>query len=401
MPATRALILLGSALLHQAALPVTAQDDVTWLDSVIDMDPTGTRHASTWYKYTAPSNGATVAWFDQVKPTHSSQSSFFATNTQGFGYMGLQQVEELRPGRIFFKGYAIFSIWDKGCAHVMDESACPADQQSQVLQCGDWAVCSRFGGEGTGAKAKIVFNQWEVETAYSFLVTAEKVSVTDVAYTGYFYAPERGQWDLMAKIQVGFGSHPWYITIPGSFVEMWDDENFNDKRWAEFGPSFMATLDAPDNFQQVMTASFEYHDAQGESTNNIHAEVTADGRRFAMGFGPEYTRTVQKFQTFNLVAMSEEPAELLDWRTLKAYSKLPSGCEGGTCFLAHLNSLFWESTSKEYAPITFLICVILVLGITWCVCQLPCLNRQQAYAPPYAPGPGYSPYPPQQTPFIK
>jgi len=88
---------------------------------------------------------------------------------QGFGYLGLQQVEA-RDNWLGFMGTAIFSIWDSGCNAIMDESACPENQRAQIIECGEMAVCSRFGNQGTGQQSMIRFSEWTVEQTYGFSI---------------------------------------------------------------------------------------------------------------------------------------------------------------------------------------------------------------------------------------
>jgi len=317
------------------------------------------RNAATHFSYTSPLQyGHPVAWYNNLVPRHSSESTFFATNTQGFGYMGLQQVEERG---LFFQGTAIFSIWDNGCNDIMDPSACPLQQQAEIIECGELAVCSRFGNEGTGFRSMLRFDEWELEQSYGFLVQAIQISTDKVRYDGYFHAPELGGWVLISKIQVSVGSKPWYLHSMGSFVEQWDTRSSEDVRWGRFGPGFVEAAGAQDVWTQITRATFSHTVGAAEDTTHVHANVTNYGTQWGMGIGGDLVKGVVQNTVFDVYQYSGVPQDLLHFSTLRQSGQLPTGCLGGTCTGTLVKHVIQEAFSKTFILLT-------ALGLVACLC---------------------------------
>jgi hypothetical protein len=318
------------------------------------------RNEATWLHYDSPlMHGTPVAFYNSITPKHSSESTFFATNTQGHGYMGLQQVEKAGSPINWYQGQAIFSIWDSECNEIMDESACPEHQRAQIIECGEMAVCSRFGNEGTGQQSKIRFDEWEVEQTYGFLVQAFSVAPDRVQYEGYFHAAELGGWVLLSKIQVQVrGAMPWYLHRMGSFVEQWDGRSNEDLRWARFGPAFVESDTAKDSWVQVRSARFSH--TEMNPTSHVHVEGKVEGAQWGMGIGGDLVRTTYQQQILP-VPSSPVPQDLLLFGTLRGANQLPGGCLDGTCTGTLIKSFIETAFSKQYffAPI---------LGLLACCC---------------------------------
>jgi len=329
-------------------------------------DGDGQRHACTWLNYQSPlSYGHVVAFFNTITPKHSSESTFFATNTQGFGYMGLQQVEHRG---MFFEGIAIFSIWDDNCNHVMDPDACPLAQQVEIVECGDIARCSRFGGEGTGAKSTIGFHEWELEQSYSFLVMAKQDASDKVLYEGYFYAPELGGWKLLSKLRVPVGNRPWYIHSMGSFVEQWDTSSSDDVRWARYGPAFVEG-NYYGSWTQITRATWSHTMGANENQNHVDGKVTNYGRQWGMGIGGSTVKTLWSGTTLEITTPSMVPPELVTFNTLRSSGQLPTGCAGGTCTSTLIAGWVSDAFSKTYIVITVLAAVACLIFAVPAVCM--------------------------------
>lgn len=302
------------------------------------------------------------AWYNRLVPEQSSESTFFATNAQSYGYMGLQQVEKRG---FWFEGKAIFSIWDSNCAAVMDAGACPEDQRAVILECGKLARCDRFGNEGTGVRSTIRFDEWDLGKGYSFVVEATPVGHDRVRYDGYLYAAELGGWVLLSKILVPRAGKAWQLQQMSSFVEQWTAESYDDHRWGSFGASFVEG--ASGAWQQITSATFKHTYGANEDSTHVSAAVTDDGLRWGMGAGGTVQKDTAHGTTLHVSPSGGYPTELSEYIRLRSSGLLESGCEGGTCGSTAFKRIMQDALTKTYLPIW-------IIGFLWlCCCCCPCL----------------------------
>lgn len=101
------------------------------------------RTASVHFNFGRPSNARNPIWYyNEVYPIQGSTDTYYATNTFGYGYAGIQMHEKGARG-----SFVICSIWD--------QPAGPARMET----CGEGVRCTGFGGEGTGAKSMWPFER--------------------------------------------------------------------------------------------------------------------------------------------------------------------------------------------------------------------------------------------------
>jgi hypothetical protein len=168
------------------------------------------RHSSVHFFY-HPSSGASSgisAWYNEVTVTARSEDSFYNVNGNGYGYAGIQSVD--MSNGVMSKGKVLFSIWDQLCTGD-DMNDCPEDKRVVIDMCCEECTCERFGGEGTGGKAWFYYDTWTMNTAYSFLTTAEAAEGNQVIMACYFFAPEDGFWRIMGRIRTNRGDRDWAI----------------------------------------------------------------------------------------------------------------------------------------------------------------------------------------------
>ena len=154
------------------------------------------RHASVHLRYILPSLGPLDAWYNEVEVQESSTSSYFSVLGHAYGYAGIQQLTE-DP----FTGRVIFSIWDPPNCSYTDPSACPEEERAAFTTCGPDTVCTRFGGEGSGAKSYMEWNTWQTDMKYKFLIHASQRGKEHVEFSCRFYAAEFG-WRMLSRIVV-------------------------------------------------------------------------------------------------------------------------------------------------------------------------------------------------------
>ena len=106
--------------------------------------------------------------------------SYFMANGFGEGYFGIQVKSATER-------WVLFSVWDPAEGNGM----------TTLLKKGEGVTAQRFGGEGTGGQSYLPFN-WKAGTTYRFLTRGKPDGSGNTVYTSWFFAPENGNWKLMA-----------------------------------------------------------------------------------------------------------------------------------------------------------------------------------------------------------
>lgn len=322
----------------------------------------GTRHASVRLNYHPSSVEDVVSFYNQVVVSHSSEATYFAANRHAVGYMGIQQVEDRG---FWFIGQAIFSIWDPGCEHLLDAEQCPNSDRVKVVKCGFSAVCSRFDGEGTGAKATVRVKNFGPDDTLAFLVTASELVSGKIRYDGYFHSNADG-WELLAQIEIA-ATRPRSFSELRSFVEQWENVDGEKLRWGWFGPVFLehkALLPVRTSWKQVTTASFHWRNGPNEDATHNDCRLSDDGRQWGLGIGGDLQRTADKSEMFTVASGQPWPSNLETYVKLREKGNLPGGCFGGTCFDTQVKRILADMFSKDYIGIT--ICGFLAFLIVIC-----------------------------------
>jgi len=328
------------------------------------------QHASAHLRYYQGDADTYTAWYSTLVPKHSSEDTYFSVLAHNFGYMGLQQVEERG---LFFQGQAIFSIWDNSCHHLLDPDACPESERAEVVECGEMAICQRFGHEGTGFKSIITFSEWELEQPYGFLVQAFNEGNGKMRFEGYFHAYELGGWVLVSKIRVNLGHRTPRLDGLYSFVEQWSDRSSEDVRWGRYGPMFLEAAAVPNSWSQVMEATFTHvigsTGANGypADSTHIHANVTNGGTQWGLGIGGNLVKGVNFGDTLSLSAGMGQPADLQQFQALRSGGQLPGGCMGGTCLSTQIAHFFSSGLTKsKLLPFLGIALAVCMFGVSCC-----------------------------------
>ena len=229
-----------------------------------------------WYQYPPKTQ---IAWFyNEVTVKTDPLWSYYMACGFARGYFGIQ-VNSPTERRI------LFSVWNAG-TEPTDPSKVPSQDQVQLLAKGPNVVTGAFGNEGTGGHGYLVY-PWKTGHTYRFLVSAQPEGAETV-YSGYFYFPEKKQWGLIACYrapQDGGWLHGLY-----SFNEDFNPANGYQRRWAEFGPTWIKT--AQGQWMEMTTAHFTLTSDGVKERLDRAAGVT--GSRFFLsngGFLPTPTLT--------------------------------------------------------------------------------------------------------------
>lgn len=114
----------------------------------------------------------------------------------------------------------LFSVWSP--FHTDNPKEIPEDQRIKLLKKGKDVYTGEFGNEGSGGQSFLRF-PWITGNTYRFLNSVTPDGKGNTIYTAYFYAPEVGQWQLIASF-LRPQTDTWYQR-PHSFLENFLDNN--------------------------------------------------------------------------------------------------------------------------------------------------------------------------------
>ncbi|SNS16822.1 F5/8 type C domain-containing protein [Belliella buryatensis] len=172
----------------------------------------GRRGPSVHLGYQVP-DGINYKWFYNEMTIPEGQDpigSYFMANGFAEGYFGIQ-VNSPNERRV------LFSVWSPFVTDNPNEI--PEDERIIVLKKGQDVYTGEFGNEGSGGQSYLRFN-WVAGNTYKFINSVEPDGNGNTIYTGYFFAPEVGEWQIIASFKRP-KTNTWYKR-PHSFLE-----NFN------------------------------------------------------------------------------------------------------------------------------------------------------------------------------
>lgn len=192
----------------------------------------GRRGPSVHLNFEVPENSGDVEYFYNeitVPEGNDVLGSYFMANGFGQGYFGIQ-VNAPNERRV------LFSVWSP--YKTDDPNEIPDDQKIKLLKKGDGVYTGEFGNEGSGGQSYYKF-MWKAATTYKFLLKAKPVGNNFTDFTAWFFAPEVGEWKLIASF-----SRPktnTYLTHLYSFLENFYTEQGNVTRFGQFPNQWIYT----------------------------------------------------------------------------------------------------------------------------------------------------------------
>ncbi|WP_136468706.1 DUF3472 domain-containing protein [Flagellimonas onchidii] len=251
----------------------------------------GRRGPSVHMSYEEP-QGKDIKWFYNEVTVPEGEDvigSFFMANGHAEGYFGMQ-VNSASERRV------LFSIWS--AFNTDDPNQIPEDYKVLNLGNGDDVTVQDFGNEGSGKQSFKVFN-WKADTTYKFLLKAEPSVNNSTDYTAYFFAPEVGEWQLIASLRRPQTST--YLKRPHSFLENFVPSTGFMAREVLFGNQWAYTTD--DTWVELNKGTFTA-DATASQGHRLDFTGGAQGDKFFLkncGFfdengtaGTAFTRTLSQ-----------------------------------------------------------------------------------------------------------
>lgn len=311
----------------------------------------GRRGPSVHLGYSVPATKNVLWFYNEVTVPRGEdvQGSYYMANGFGQGYFGIQ-VNSESERRV------LFSVWSPYDTQNPDEI--PEDYKIILLGKGDGVTTGEFGNEGSGGQSYLRYN-WKTGNTYKFLLKAEPSVNNSTDYTAYFYAPETGEWKLIASFRRPYTST--YLTNLYSFLENFRTETGYLPRMAKYSNQWI--YDTDKNWTELNKAKFTI-DATGRSGNRLDYAGGADGNTFFMkncGFFSKNTKVDTyhertklgiepdiDFEQLPIPTLPEDPNYLdkTNWEVLSYSSQATNG--EGENGLASLvidgnNATYWHS----------------------------------------------------------
>ena len=198
-----------------------------------------------------------VEWFYSEITVPEGQDvlgSYFMANGFSEGYFGFQ-VNSDTERRI------LFSVWSP--FETDDPDAIPEDQKIRLLEKGADVYSGEFGNEGSGGQSYLRY-PWRAGVTYRFLLRGHPAEGNNTDYTAWFYAPEAGQWMLIASWRRPQTST--YLTGLYSFLENFIPETGVITRQARYGNQWIC--DAGGQWHELTRARFTA-DATAQKGNRL------------------------------------------------------------------------------------------------------------------------------------
>ena len=205
----------------------------------------GRRGPSVHLNYEVPSEAKDVQYFYNemtIPQGNDVVGSYFMATGFAEGYFGIQ-VNSQTERRV------LFSVWSP--FKTDDPKSIPDDKKIILLKKGNEVISNDFGGEGSGGQSIRVFN-WKSDTTYKFLLKAKPSVNNSTDYTAYFYAPEIGEWELMASFRRPMTST--YIKSPHSFLENFIPSTGDQTRMVKYSNQWLR--DRNGKWHKVKNAKF-------------------------------------------------------------------------------------------------------------------------------------------------
>ncbi|MBT32397.1 MAG: nematoblast specific protein [Thalassobius sp.] len=239
----------------------------------------GRRGPSVHLSYSMPENKDILWFYNEVTISENEDvlGSYFMANGFNEGYFGMQVNSETER-RI------LFSVWSPYTTDNPDEI--PEDYRIKLLGSGDGVTINSFGNEGSGGQSYLKYD-WVAGTTYKFLLKGEPAENNSTDYTAYFYAPELGEWKLIASFRRPYTNT--YLTRFHSFLENFITHTGDISRKGNYQNQWVYDTDG--NWNELTEAKFTV-DATGRNEVRLDFTGGAEGESFYLkncGFISEST----------------------------------------------------------------------------------------------------------------
>ena len=203
--------------------------------------------------------------------------SYYMANGFSGGYFGIQ-VNSESERRV------LFSVWSP---YVTDNpKEIPEEEQIKLLKKGEHVNSGEFGNEGSGGQSYLRYN-WKAGNTYKFLLKGTPVENNHTVYSAWFFAPEKGEWQLIASFSRP-KTHSW-LTGFHSFLENFSPDQGIYERKVLFDNQWV--VDKSGNWTEVNRARFTADNTARVGFRMDYAGGVKDGQFYLRncGFFNDYT----------------------------------------------------------------------------------------------------------------
>lgn len=183
------------------------------------------RGPSVHLKYELPKGSDTEYFYNELTVGEGNDpvGSYFMACGFAQGYFGMQ-VNSEKERRI------LFSVWSP--FDTQDPKTIPDSLKIRLIEQGPGVTIGEFGNEGSGGQSYLRYN-WSADSTYRFLMRVHPDGLGSTIYTAYFYAPEKGEWQMVASfLRPQTNTH---YKNAHSFLENFDHTRGHISRSVEFG----------------------------------------------------------------------------------------------------------------------------------------------------------------------
>lgn len=246
-----------------------------------------------------------IAFYNEVTVQSSAPGTYFMVCGWSRGYFGIQELASRRK-------VILFSVWDSS---ENDANAAPTGERVVSFEPAEGVTVRRFGNEGSGGQSLYDY-EWKVDETYRFCVSSEP-SGNRIAYSGWFYHPERKSWLRLMTFAVPTLA-PEKLTKLYSFVEDFrrNRESTKHARVARFANAW--TLSDAGIWAAVSDARFTGDD---NPATNINACIVDGGFVLATGGMTENTDAHLRERLTLMMPPSSPPG----WKPMRVMKEKTDG----------------------------------------------------------------------------
>lgn len=245
----------------------------------------GRRGPSVHLGYELPAGETIEYFYSEVRVPEEQDpiGSYFMANGFSEGYFGMQ-----------VKGtnerWILFSVWSP--CHTNNPKDIPEEKRIELLAKGKDVRTGEFGNEGSGGQSFFIY-PWKAGVTYRFLNRAKPDGRGSTIYTAWFFAPEVGEWKLIASFRRPETDK--HLTGLHSFLENFADRNGYQGRMAYHGNQW--ARDTEGNWHELTKARFTGDDIANRKYRLDYAGG-AEGEEFFMRNGGFFAETVKPGTAF-------------------------------------------------------------------------------------------------------
>lgn len=254
----------------------------------------GRRGPSVHLSYLVPDESDYEWFYNEITVPigKDPEGSYYMANGFAEGYFGIQ-VNSPTERRV------LFSVWSP--YHTDDPREIPQDQRIQLLKKGKDVYTGEFGNEGSGGQSFLRY-PWITGNTYRFLNSVKPNGRGNTIYTAYFYAPEIGEWQLIASF-LRPQTDTWYKR-PHSFLENFLDNKGHQGRKAFYTNQWVRSSEGA--WVQLNKARFSADDIGRRGYRLDYAGGEEEGKFFLQN-GGFFDHTTDLGINFTREETNEEP----------------------------------------------------------------------------------------------